>query len=74
MCDVLEPYESYAVCELIRHLGALYDKERKQGTDNGEIKRERQHVSARLISLAAQYESNVFRACAPKHFSCIRES
>lgn len=69
MCNAFQPHESYEVCELVRQLGALYDKEREQGRDGVAIKRERRHVSARLIMISTRYESKRM-----PFFCAIRES
>lgn len=73
MCDVFESHESYYVSELIRQLGALYDKEKEKGAGNGGIQRERQRVSVRLIQIAARVE---FKQLSPHalFFSPTRES
>lgn len=57
MCNAFQPHESYKVCELIRQLGALYDKERESNTGGLAIKEERRRVSAQLIMISAKYES-----------------
>ena len=57
MCDVFELHESYYVSELVRQLGALYDKEREKSMDDGRIKQERRHVSLRLMEMAIRLES-----------------
>jgi hypothetical protein len=59
MCSAFEPHESDRVCELVRQLGALYDKERERGIA---VKRERQRISAQLIMISAGYESKRVRS------------
>lgn len=73
MCDALEPHESYEVCELIRQLGALYDKAKEQGDDDGRIRRERQQVSARLMSVTARLQQG-YVSVSPQSLSTGRES
>jgi len=70
MCDIFELHESYCVSELVRQLGALYDKEKQEDTPNDEVKRERRHVSARLIQVVARVESK--RSCS--HMRSTRKS
>ena len=57
MCDVFELHESYYVSELVRQLGALYDKEKEKGMDDGRIKQERRHASLRLMAMATRLEA-----------------
>ncbi len=72
MCDALEPYESYQVCELIHQLGALYDKGRKAGADRTLINGERRHVSDRLLKVTSRLEP--WRGLSPARSLCTRES
>ncbi|MEK9195126.1 MAG: hypothetical protein AAB975_02025 [Patescibacteria group bacterium] len=61
MCSAFEPYESYKVCELVRQLGALYDKEKKKDRGDIAIKQECRRISAQLMMISAGYESTRMR-------------
>ena len=52
MCDAWESNEANERCNLIRQLGALYDKGAKTGADHEAISHERRHVSARLLRIS----------------------
>lgn len=57
MCNAFQPHESFTICELVRQLGALYDKEKENGAADDNITWERRRISARLINMGARIES-----------------
>ena len=56
MCDAWESNEANERCDLIRQLGALYDKGAKTDADHEAISHERRHVSARLFRISIRRE------------------